>query len=715
VRAPKGGRGAPAPPVADIRPQETLIHGVVLRDDYAWLKAANWRQVLKDVSTLPGDIRAHLEAENAYADAVLAPLQALVARLEEEMRARIEDEEETAPVPYGQFCYYRRWRAGAQHPCVMRKSRAGGEGEALIDGEELAKGKRFFQLGPSSVSVDQRLLAYTVDETGSEFFTIKVRDLKARRDLHDLVPDARVDAILNVRGDAPVWSAAGGSFFYARLDDHHRSRFICRHDLGTNAKTDSIIFEEQSPGWFVSVHREREGRFATIDVRDHETSEAWIIDLEQTELPPRRVAARQGGLRYDVEIGGERLFIRTNRDAPDFKIMEAPLHAPGPDNWRDLVAHRSGVLVLQHAIFARHLVWLELENALPRLVIRDRANGEQHVVAFEAEAYALSLDAGEEFDTDIVRFTVSTPALPARTYDYDMVRRERLLVKSQVVPSGHDPTNYVVRRLFAPAPDGEAVPVTVLHRRDLALDGDAPCLLYAYGAYGLAVPANFLGYPLSLVDRNMVYAIAHVRGGNEKGWRWYMQGKKEQKPHSFRDYLAAARMLIETGYTREGRIIASGRSAGGMLAGAVANMAPRLFAGIVTEVPFVDVLATMLDGDLPLTPPEWPEWGNPIESEADFRTILAYSPIDNIGPLAYPMVLATAGLTDPRVTYWEPAKWIAKLRANSISGKPVLLRTDMSGGHLGAPGRFDRLGELALTYAFALWAVGLADKSPRPL
>jgi oligopeptidase B len=288
-----------------------------------------------------------------------------------------------------------------------------------------------------------------------------------------------------------------------------------------------------------------------------------------------------------------------------------------------------------------------------------------------------------------------------------MVGRARILVKRQLVPSGHDPGAYVVRRLFADAPDGETVPVTLLHRRDLVLDGNAPCLLYAYGAYGSAVPAQFQAHRLSLVDRGMIYAIAHVRGGTEKGWRWYLGGKRAEKENSFSDYLAVARTLIATGYTSAGRIVANGRSAGGMIMGVVANRAPELFAGIVTEVPFVDVLSTMLDADLPLTPPEWPEWGNPIASESDFRTILAYSPVDNIAPLHYPPILAVAGLTDPRVTYWEPAKWVARLRAASLSGSPVLLRTDMSGGHLGAPGRFDRLSEFALTYAFALSLVGL--------
>ncbi len=695
-----------------MRPQETALHAIVIRDDFAWLKAPNWREVLRDGSALPPDIRAHLEAENAYSAKLLAPLTPLIDEITAEMRGRVEDEDMTVPVPDGPFLYYRFWHKGAQHPSLARRGREGGAEEVLLDGEALAKGLTFFQLGPASHSPDHRLLAYAVDETGSEFFTIRIRDLETKCDLADRVPNMRTDAVLNARGDPVVWALDGRSFFYAKLDANHRARAVLRHFIGTPAPSDTNIFEEQAQGWFVSVHREREGRHASIAVRDHETSEAYIIDLEDASAPPRLVAARKPGIRYEVEIGNGRLYIRTNHDgALDFKIVETSLSAPESEHWRDIVPHRPGVMVLQHAIYARHLVWLEREEGLPRIKIRELRGGEEHVVAFREEAYALTLDAGAEFDTDMMRFTFSSPARPAETYDYDMARRERVLVKRQLVPSGHDAGAYVVRRLFAPAPDGASVPVTILHRRGLTLDGTAPVLLYAYGAYGSAVPANFVPHRLSLVDRGMVFATAHVRGGTEKGWGWYLDGKRDRKENSFSDYLAVARHLISARYTSAGRIVANGRSAGGMLMGVVANRAPELFAGIVTEVPFVDVLATMLDADLPLTPAEWPEWGNPIASEADLKTILAYSPYDNIEPRVYPAVLALAGLTDPRVTYWEPAKWIAKLRANSLSGKAVLLRTDMSGGHMGAPGRFDRLAEFALTYAFALSVTGLARAS----
>jgi len=701
-----------------MKSHRTTIFGRTLDDSYAWLKAPNWQEVLKDPAALPEDIATHLEAENAYADAYLAPLQPLIEALKTEMRGRLEDEDMTAPVRDGPYVYYRRWRSGSQHPCLIRRrrSRDGASPdigdprapeELLIDGEALVAGRSFFQLGPASHSPDHRLLAYAVDEAGSEFFTIRVRDLAQGHDLPDRVDNTRADAVLNAHGDPVVWAADGRSFFYVRLDQNHRARGLWRHAIGEPATSDSLVFEEEAQGWFVSVHREREGRHASIAVRDHETSEAYIFDIAHPERPPLLVAPREQGIRYEVEIGKDRLFIRTNRDrAEDFKIVEAPLATPGPEHWRDVVPHREGVMVLQHALFARHLVWLEREDGQPRLSIRELASGDAHVVSFTDEAFALSLEAGEEFDTDLLRFTISTPARPAETYDYDMASRERVLVKRQAVPSGHDSDAYVVRRLHAEALDGESIPVTLLHRRDLVRDGSAPCLLYAYGAYGSAVPAQFIPHRLSLVDRGMIYAIAHIRGGTEKGWHWYLEGKRAAKENSFSDYLAVARMLIGERYTSAGLIVANGRSAGGMVMGVVANRAPELFAGIVTEVPFVDVLTTMLDADLPLTPPEWPEWGNPITNEADFRTILAYSPLDNIKAGDYPAILAVAGLTDPRVTYWEPAKWVAKLRAHSRSGKPMLLRTDMSGGHLGAPGRFDRLSEFALIYAFALSVVG---------
>jgi oligopeptidase B len=436
-----------------------------------------------------------------------------------------------------------------------------------------------------------------------------------------------------------------------------------------------------------------------------------LIDLANPDAPPRLISARDHGVQYSIADRGDELFILTNADdAIDFKIVTAPLASPERANWRDLIPHRAGVYLIDIELYANHLVRLERANALPAIIIRDLASGDEHAIAFDETAYSLDTMSGYEFDTTNLRFSYSSMTTPSEVYDYDMVSRTRRLRKRQEIPSGHNPADYVTTRIMATSHDGALVPVSILHRADLKRDGKAPLLLYGYGSYGASMPASFAANRLSLVDRGFVYAIAHIRGGSDKGWGWYLDGKREKKTNSFDDFAASAHALIEAGYTSAKRIVGHGGSAGGMLMGAVANRAGELFTGIVAEVPFVDVLNTMLDDTLPLTPPEWPEWGNPIESAADFKTILYYSPYDNVAAKAYPAILAMGGLTDPRVTYWEPAKWIARLRATMTSGGPVLLRTNMGAGHGGASGRFNRLDEIAIVYAFALWAVGMAER-----
>jgi oligopeptidase B len=375
-------------------------------------------------------------------------------------------------------------------------------------------------------------------------------------------------------------------------------------------------------------------------------------------------------------------------------------------NWREVLPHRPGRLILGIVAYAGHLVRMEREDGLQRIVVRRLSDGGEHAIVFDEEAYSLGISKGYEFDTTTLRFTYSSLTTPAQVYDYDMQTRARILRKAQEVPSGHDPADYVTRRVLAPAPDGQAVPVSLLYRKDTPLDGSAPLLLYGYGAYGIAIPAAFATTRLSLVDRGFVFAVAHVRGGKDKGYRWYTEGKREKKPNTFTDFIAAGEYLAQQGYTRRGRIVAHGGSAGGMLMGAVANMAPDLFLGIIADVPFVDVLNTMLDENLPLTPPEWPEWGNPLASRDDFAVIRSYSPYDNVAAKAYPHIFAYAGLTDPRVTYWEPAKWIARLRARNTSDSLILLKTNMQAGHGGASGRFEQLKELAVDFAFALKIAG---------
>jgi oligopeptidase B len=445
---------------------------------------------------------------------------------------------------------------------------------------------------------------------------------------------------------------------------------------------------------------------AIISVHGHDSSESHVVELDDPTAPPRLIAPRRPGLRYDIMDHGEKFFIRANSDgAADFKIVTAPREAPGVENWRDLIAHKAGRLIVATALFKRFLARLEREDGLPRIVIHELESGKEHSVAFDAEAYSLAFENVFEFDQSVMRFSFSSMATPREIYDYDMATRERVLRKRQMAPKGFHSSDYVTRRVFAAAADGESVPISLLYRKDTPIDGTAPLLVYGYGAYGLAIDAAFSTNRLSLVDRGFVFAIAHVRGGTDKGWRWYEEGKLARKPNTFGDFIAATQHLVDRGFAAKGKVVVQGGSAGGMLMGAVANRAPGLFRAIIADVPFVDVLNTMLDASLPLTPPEWLEWGNPILDRAAFETICAYSPYDNVAKQAYPAILALAGLTDPRVTYWEPAKWIARLREVSTGGGPALLHVNMGAGHAGLSGRFDQLEDVALGYAFALGAI----------
>jgi oligopeptidase B len=690
-----------SPPIAPRHPHSRTVHGMTVVDDYAWLKDENWQEVLRDPSVLDPGIRRYLEAENEYTESLLGHTAGLQKKLVKEMRGRIKEDDSSVPSPDGPYAYMRKFRDGGQHEMFGRCPRNGGETEIILDGDELAAKHGFFKFGGARHSPDHRLEAWSADTRGSEYFTIRVRDWASGRDRDDLVEET---------DGAVVWNADASAFFYVKLDDNHRPMQVWLHRLGTRQSDDVMVHEEKDPGWFTHIHESTSGRFCVIAGGDHETSEQHLIDLANA-APPRLVAAREKGVQYSVADRGEELFILTNADnAIDFKIVTAPLQSPQRANWRDLVPYREGIYVIDFELYSAHLVRLERANALPAIVIRDLASGDEHAITFEETAYSLHTMGGYEFDTTNLRFSYSSMTTPSEVYDYDMARRTRILRKRQEIPSGHNPADYVTTRIMATSHDGAMVPVSILHRRDLKRDGTAPLLLYGYGSYGMAIPAAFSANRLSLVDRGFVYAIAHVRGGADKGWNWYLDGKREKKTNTFDDFAACARTLIGEKYTGMRRIVGHGGSAGGMLMGAVANRAGELFAGIVAEVPFVDVLNTMLDDTLPLTPPEWPEWGNPIESQAAFRTILSYAPYDNVAAKEYPAILAMAGLTDPRVTYWEPAKWIARLRATMTGGGPVLLRTNMGAGHGGASGRFNRLDEVAIAYAFALWAVGLAER-----
>ena len=681
------------PPIADKRPVTDTRHGHTLTDDYAWLRAGNWQEVMRDPSTLAADIRAHLEAENGYFKSEMADTEDLQETLFAEMKGRIKEDDSSVPSPDGPWAYGIRYVEGGQHPLLVREPRDGGKETVMLDGNELADGKAYFLLAGASHSPDHGKLAWAFDDKGSEYFTLKFRDLENGNDLADEVADT---------GGGGVWSAGGDEVFYIRLDDNHRPSRLYRHRLGKSGE-DILVCEEEDAGFFMGVGKTQSNKYVVIDCHDHETSEVRILPAGQPDAEPLVIAAREPKVEYSVDEAHGTLYILTNRDgAKDFKIVTARADSPGPENWRDLIAHEPGRLILSHTVYANHLVRLERKDGLPRIVIRRLSDGEEHAIAFDEEAYSLGLAGGYEFDTSVIRFTYSSMTTPQRTYDYDMESRERTLRKEQEIPSGHDPDDYVTRRVMAPAHDGASVPVSLLYRRDTPLDGSAPCLLYGYGSYGIAIPAAFGTSRLSLVDRGFVYAIAHIRGGKDKGFAWYEDGKREKKTNTFNDFIAAGEYLASENFAARGRIVAEGGSAGGMLMGAAANMAPDLFGGIIAVVPFVDVMNTMLDDTLPLTPPEWPEWGNPIESEADYRTILSYSPYENVTAQAYPPILAMAGLTDPRVTYWEPAKWVARLRVTKSDDNLLLLRTNMDAGHAGASGRFDALKETAIEQAFAL-------------
>jgi oligopeptidase B len=690
----KPSRGAPAPPIAAKRPQERHAHGFAWVDDYAWIRADNWREVLSEPGALPADIHALLEAENAYSDALLAPTRNLQRQLAREMRARLKEDDSDVPQTDGPYAYYSRFRHGGQHRIYCRKPRGGGRESVLLDGDARAEGKSFFQLTFARHAPDHRKLAWSADDKGSEMFVIRVRDIDGEADLPDLVERATGEV---------VWTRDSLAFLYVEQDESHRPWRVMLHRLGTTQDEDAQIFEEADPAWFIAIRPSRLGRVAMISVHGHDASETHVVDLLDPAARPRLIAARRPGHRYDAMDHGEVFYIRTNSGgARDFRVVVAPRAAPEEANWRPFVPHQDGRLIEQVSLFRDFLVVLAREDGAPRLFVHEFAGGGAHAIPFEAQTYHLTLETVYEFDASVFRFGFSSMACSQEIYDYDVRLRQRMLRKKQMTPKDFDASAYVTRSVFARADDGESVPISLLYRRDLALDGTAPLVIYGYGAYGQTIDANFSTNRLSLVDRGFVYALAHVRGGTEKGWRWYEGGKLAAKPNTFADFVAATRHLVAAGFASARGVIAHGGSAGGMLMGAIANMAPELYAGIIADVPFVDVLNTMLDGSLPLTPPEWLEWGDPIRSSEAFASIRGYSPYDNVRPQRYPAILVLAGLTDPRVTYWEPAKWVARLRATMTGGGPILLRTAMEAGHGGAPGRLERLDDVARAYAFAI-------------
>lgn len=692
----------PAPTV-EKRPVETTLHGESRIDNYAWLRDANWQDVLRDPHKLGDDIRAVLDAENAYYAAVTDDLEPLRKKLFDEMRGRIKEDDSSVPAKDGEWFYWTRFRDGGEYPVFVRKPAAGGAEQIIYDGDSECGDSKFFNIGDVSQSPDHKLAAVAVDRLGSEYYTIQIRDLGTGAFLSDQITSA--DAM------GAVWSADSKSFFYIERDDNQRSKWVKRHRLGEPVSKDIIVYEEADDAFFLSVSKSQSGEYIFIHAGNHVTSDVRFIPARTPDTAPALIAPRENNVEYDVDHHGDQFFIKTNADgAIDYKIVTAPVRAPGKANWKDWLAHRPGVQIVDYTNYKDFIVRIERENALPRIVISTYA-GEEHAVAFDEAAYSLSMSSGFEFDTKNLRFSYSSPSTPDETYDYNMETRERTLRKKLEVPSGHDASLYVVERIEADGEGGAKIPVTILRLKSTPKDGSAPALLYGYGAYGLSTAASFSTSILPLVDRGAVYAIAHVRGGADKGRQWYLDGKLARKMNTFTDFAAAADALIAGGYTAPKKIVIYGGSAGGLLVAATVNLRPELFGGVIGAVPFIDVLNTISDADLPLTPPEWEEWGDPITSAEQYGWIAEYSPYENICNADYPPIMATGGLTDYRVTYWEPAKWIVRLR-DDAKGGPFVLRMNMGAGHGGSAARFERLDERAHLYAFALKAWGIGGAEP---
>ena len=692
-------------PVAEKRPVEIEQHGETRVDNYGWLRDENWQDVLRDPSVLREDVHGHLTSENTFYESATGDLESLRETLFTEMRGRIKEDDSSVPTPDGPYAYSVRYREGGEYPIYVRTTRDGDDETILFDGNVEGEGEEFFRIISVDHSPNHEMIAYGVDRVGSEYYDIRVRIVDSGEEFEETVPST---------DGSSVWAADSKSFYYVERDDNQRPKRIKQHILGTDPSDDRLVYEEADDTMFLSVGKSQSGEYVLIGSFKGTTSEYRYIRADAAPgVEPVLIAPRVEDQLYYVEHHGDYFYIQTNADdAVDFKIVRAPVDNPGRDHWEEWLGHRAGVYIVNAVPFADRIVVLERENALPRIVVSDYAREEAYEIEFEEDAYSLGLRSGYEFDTETVRYTYESPSTPEQTFDFNMSSRERELRKTQEIPSGHNPDLYVVERLFVTADDGAEIPVTVLRLKTTKIDGNAPLLLYGYGSYGITMQASFNSSVLSLVDRGVVYAVAHIRGGSAKGRQWYLDGKYEKKTNSFTDFARSAEELQNRGYGREGETVIYGGSAGGLLVGATVNLRPDLFSGVIAAVPFVDVLNTISDASLPLTPPEWVEWGDPINDPEAYETIAAYSPYENIrSDVEYPPILATAGLTDYRVTYWEPAKWVARLR-DEADGGPFFLKTNMEAGHAGSAARFERLKERAHDYAFALRVLGLTEAVP---
>ncbi|MCP3979659.1 MAG: S9 family peptidase [bacterium] len=665
-------------------------HGRRFEDPYAWMR---------DRSTPEADERVlnHLRAENAYADEVMQSSASLRRTVYDEMVERIKEDDSSVPRPHDNYFYYWRTEKGKQYPFYCRKTGSlEAPEELLLDANALAEGHGYFRLGAYEISPDHKLLAYAVDLKGDESYTIHFKNLETG-DLHE----DRIDgAYVSV-----VWANDNRTVFYSTLDSAHRPYRLQRHTLGGAAGEDALIYEEKDDAFFLGAERTRSGRYLVLHLESNTTSEVHVLDADRPLDAFRVVEPRRHRIEYTVEHWNDRFFILTNEDAVNFKLVEAPVDDPGRANWTEVIAHRPSVRLQQVEAFAGHVTVVERVEGLLQLRIISLPDRAEHHVSFDEPAYEAGPAGNLEYETTTLRFVYSSLTSPESVFDYDMDRRTRELRKVQEVLGGYDKENYASERIFATASDGTRVPISLVYRRDLVRDGSRPLLLYGYGSYGATIDPGFGSTRVSLLDRGVIYAIAHVRGGGDMGRPWYEDGKLLHKRNTFTDFIACAEHLIGEGYTSSGHLAIMGGSAGGLLIGATVNLRPQLFRAAVAKVPFVDVINTLSDASLPLTVIEWEEWGNP-EDASYFDYILSYSPYDNIGALDYPEILVTAGLNDPRVAYWEPAKWVARLRERKSGPSPVMLKTNLEAGHAGASGRYNYLEELAFDYAFVLSRLG---------
>jgi oligopeptidase B len=675
----------PAPPVAKRLPKTTVTHGDTLVDDYAWMRERE-----------NPEVRAYLEGENAYTDAVSKPLEGFREALYKEMLARIKETDLSVPYKDGDYLYYSRTVQGLQYPIYCRKRGSLDAAEEItLDVNELAKGKPFMSIGAYDVSEDAKLLAYSTDDTGYRQFTLVVKTLAT----------GAVSAPVGERVTSVAWANDNRTLFYTTEDaTTKRSNKLFRHTLGGAPE---LVYEETDELYRLFVTKTRSKAFVFVISASATTSEVRCLPAGAPAAAPRLLLPRREGHEYYPDHHGARFFIRTNDRGRNFRLVETPVDAPGEENWREVVPHRDAVMLEEIDCFANHLVVSELENGLPRLVVTELASGRAHAIAFPEPVYSAYPHVNAEFETTKFRFGYESFVTPRSVFEYDLASRERVLLKQTEVLGGYDASRYGSERTYAKAPDGARIPISLVFRKGAPRDGSAPMLLSGYGSYGFAIPITFTSNRMSLVDRGMTVAIAHIRGGGEMGKIWHETGRMMEKKNTFTDFIAAAEHLVAETWTKPDRLVITGGSAGGLLMGAVVNMRPDLFGAVVSQVPFVDVMNTMLDASLPLTVGEYLEWGNPNDKDAYFY-MKSYSPYDNIAPKRYPAMLVKTSWSDSQVMYWEAAKYVAKLRAAKIGDAPLLLKTNMDAGHGGASGRYDALRETAFDYAFILSQVGLA-------